>query len=128
MTKATLAFALVFCLSLFSCRLLNGQLSRGNNYAIASFTVKRVLSGKPSSLNTYYIRLRIEPAERSNSAFMVVFAEGVQDQMKSENNGFYSLQTDHKLDQKSALRFYFKGSKDTLRIEPPLPIQLELRQ
>jgi hypothetical protein len=128
MTKATLAFALVFCLSLFSCRLLNGQPNRGNNYAIESFTVKRVLSGKPSSPNSYFIRLRIEPAERSNSAFMVVFAEGVEDQMKSDDEGFYSLQTDYKLDQKSVLLFYFKGSKDTLRIEPPLPIQLELRQ
>ncbi len=59
---------------------------------------------------------------------MVLFAEGLENQMKSEKNGVYSLQTDHKLDQKSALRFYFKGSKDTLRIEPPLAIQLELRQ
>ena len=129
MTKQTLALTLTLCLFLGSCRLLSaGQSDVRNNLAIESYSIKKEISGKPSSQQRYLIRIQLSQPQAYSDALMALFDDSYSAEMTTHENGAYSLETTHALDQKSKLRFYVKGSKDTLRLDPPLTIKSELRQ
>lgn len=129
MTKQTLSLTLTLCLFLGSCRLLSaGQSEVRNNLAIESYSIKKEISGKPSSQQRYLIRIQLSQPQAYSDALMALFDDSYSAEMTTHENGAYSLETTHALDQKSMLRFYVKGSKDTLRLDPPLTIKSELRQ
>ena len=129
MTKQTLSLTLTLCLFLGSCRLLSaGQSDVRNNLAIESYSIKKEISGKPSSQQSYLIRIQLSQPQAYSDALMALFDDSYSAEMTTHENGAYSLETTHALDQKSMLRFYVKGSKDTLRLDPPLTIKSELRQ
>ena len=129
MTKQTLALTLTLCLFLGSCRLLSaGQSDFRYNLAIESYSIKKETSGKPSSQHRYVIRIQLSQPQAYSDALMALFDDSYSSAMTTHENGAYSLETNHALDQKSMLRFYVKGSKDTLRLGPPLTIKPELRQ
>ena len=129
MTKQTLSLTLTLCLFLGSCRLLSaGQSDLRNNLAIESYSIKKEISGKPSSQQRYLIRIQLSQPQAYSDTLMALFDDSYSAEMTTHENGAYSLETTHALDQKSMLRFYVKGSKDTLRLDPPLTIKSELRQ
>jgi len=129
MTKQTLSLTLTLCLFLGSCRLLSaGQSEVRNNLAIESYSIKKEISGKPSSQHRYVIRIQLSQSQEYRNALMALFDDSYSAEMTTHENGAYSLETTHALDQKSMLRFYVKGSRDTLRLDPPLNIKSELRQ
>ena len=129
MTKQTLALTLTLCLFLGSCRLLSaGQPDLRNNLAIESYSIKKEISGKQSSQHRHVIRIQLSQSQAYNEALTALFDDSYSAEMTTHENGAYSLETAHALNQKSMLRFYVKGSKDTLRLGPPLTIKPELRQ
>jgi hypothetical protein len=129
MTKQSLALTLTLCLFLGSCRLLSaGQPDLRSNLVIESYSIKKEISGKPSSQHRYVIRIQLSQPHAYNAALTALFDDCYSTKMTAHENGTYILETNHALNQKSMLRFYVKGSKDTLRLGPPLTIKSELRQ
>jgi len=129
MTKQSLALTLTLCLFLGSCRLLSaGQSDLRNNVVIESYSIKKKISGKPSSQYRYVIQLKMKQPQSNKAILVALFDDKYSAEMTAYEIGSYILETTHALNQKSMLRFYLKGSKDTLYLGPPLTIKPELRQ